>query len=182
MRGGRRAPRRFIGWQTFFDFGGDQTTNVRPNKRIDTKISTPLFNLPLGAIASGTPPVSLPQRNLLRHLTWGIPAGQRIAQVMGNPMLHLQELADYGVALENQTPLWYYCLAEAERLMDGLHLGPTGGRIVGEVFVGLLQLDPNSYLRAQPTWQPTLPSVTPGTFKMVDLLRWARVDPASRGQ
>jgi hypothetical protein len=182
MRGGRRAPRRFIGWQTFFDFGGDQTTNVRPNKRIDTKISTPLFNLPLGAIASGTPPTALPQRNLLRHLTWGIPAGQRIAQVMGNPMLHLQELADYGVALENQTPLWYYCLAEAERLMDGLKLGPTGGRIVGEVFIGLLQLDPNSYLKVQPTWRPTLPSATPGTFKMVDLLRWARVDPASRGQ
>ncbi len=182
LRGGRRARRRFVGWQTFFDFGGDQTTNVRPNKRIDRRISTPLFNLPLGAIASGTPPTSLPQRNLLRHLTWGIPAGQRIAQVMGNQMLHLQELADYGVALENQTPLWYYVLAEAELLANGLTLGPTGGRIVGEVFIGLLQLDPNSYLRAQPAWRPTLPSQTAGTFRMADLLRFARVDPASRGQ
>ena len=44
-------------------------------------------------------------------------------------------------ALENQTPLWYYVLAEAERLMNGVTLGPTGGRIVGEVFIGLLQLD-----------------------------------------
>src|SRR4029079_12017962 len=182
MRGRRRAARRFVGWQTFFDFGGSQTTNVRPNKRIDTKISTPLFNLPLSTIASGDPPTALAQRTLLRHLTWGVPAGQRIAQVMGNPMLHLQELADYGVALENQTPLWYYVLAEAERLMDGLKLGPTGGRMVGEVFIGLLQLDPNSYLRVQPTWRPTLPAVTAGTFKMTDLLRWARVDPASRGQ
>ena len=25
LRGGTRAPRRFIGWQTFFDFGGDQS-------------------------------------------------------------------------------------------------------------------------------------------------------------
>jgi hypothetical protein len=182
LRGGRRARRRFVGWQTFFDFGGDQTTNVRPNKRIDRRISTPLFNLPLGAIASGTPPTSLPQRNLLRHVTWGIPAGQRIAQVMGNQMLHLQELADYGVALENQTPLWDYVLAEAELLANGLTLGPTGGRIVGEVFIGLLQLDPNSYLRAQPAWRPTLPSQTAGTFRMADLLRFARVDPASRGQ
>lgn len=182
LRGGRRARRRFVGWQTFFDFGGDQTQHVRSNKRIDTKISTPLFNLPLGAIASGDPPTALPQRNLLRHLTWGIPAGQRISQVMGYPMLHLQELAHYGVALENQTPLWYYVLAEAERATDGLTLGPTGGRIVGEVFIGLLQLDPNSYLRVQPTWQPTLPSTTPGTFRMADLLRFARVDPASRGQ
>lgn len=184
LRGGRRAPRRFVGWQTFFDFGGDQSQHVRPNKRIDTKISTPLFNLPLGAIASGDPPTALPQRNLLRHLTWGVPAGQRIAQVMGYPMLHLQELANFGngVALENQTPLWYYVLAEAERLENGLHLGPTGGRIVGEVFIGLLQLDSNSYLRVQPSWRPTLPSQTPGDFKMTDLLRWARVDPASRGQ
>src|SRR6185503_1137208 len=182
LRGGRRARRRFIGWETFFDFGGDMTQHVRPPKRIDTKISTPLFHLPLGAIASGAPPTALPQRNLLRQLTWSIPAGQRIAQVMGNPMLHLQELAHYGVALENQTPLWYYVLAEAERLMNGVTLGPTGGRIVGEVFIGLLQLDINSYLRAQPGWTPTLPAVTAGTFKMTDLLRWARVDPASRGQ
>jgi hypothetical protein len=182
LRGGRRAPRRFVGWQTFFDFGGSQTTNVRPNKRIDTRISTPLFNLPLATIGNGQPPTSLAQRNLLRHLTWGIPAGQRIAQVMGNPMLHLQELADYGVALENQTPLWYYVLAEAQQLTDGLTLGPTGGRIVGEVIIGLVQLDPNSYLRVQPTWRPTLPAQTAGTFKMTDLLRWARVDPDSRGQ
>ena len=62
----------------------------------------------------------------------------------------------FGVALENQTPLWYYVLAEAERLTNGVTLGPTGGRIVGEVFIGLLQLDLNSYLRVLPTWTPTL--------------------------
>ena len=67
LRGGCRAPRRFVGWQTFFDFGDGE---VKPNKRIDTKISTPLFNLPLGAIASHDPPTALPQRNLLRQLTW----------------------------------------------------------------------------------------------------------------
>jgi hypothetical protein len=36
LRGGARAPRRFVGWQTFFDFGDGE---VKPNKRIDTKIS-----------------------------------------------------------------------------------------------------------------------------------------------
>ena len=50
---------------------------------IDTKISTPLFNLPLGAIASGDAPTALPQRNLLRHLTWSLPSGQAIASAMG---------------------------------------------------------------------------------------------------
>ena len=49
LRGGFRAPRRFVGWQTFFDFGDGQ---VKPNKRIDTRISTPLFDLPIGAIAT----------------------------------------------------------------------------------------------------------------------------------
>ena len=80
LRGGVRAPRRFVGWQTFFDFGDGE---VKPNKKIDTKISTPLFNLPLGAIASHDPPTALPQRNLLRHLTWQLPSGQVIARAMG---------------------------------------------------------------------------------------------------
>ena len=76
MRGGSRAARRFIGWQTFFDFGDGE---VKPNKKIDTKISTALFTLPLGAIATHDAPTALPQRNLLRHLTWQLPSGQRVA-------------------------------------------------------------------------------------------------------
>ena len=70
LRGGARAARRFVGWQTFFDFGDGQ---VKPNKRIDTKLSTPLFDLPLAAIASHDLPTALPQRTLLRHLTWKLP-------------------------------------------------------------------------------------------------------------
>ena len=90
LRGGCRAPRRFVGWQTFFDFGDGE---VKPNKRIDTKISTPLFDLPLGAIASHDPPTSLPQRNLLRQLTWKLPSGQRLAKEMGTPALSPADLA-----------------------------------------------------------------------------------------
>jgi hypothetical protein len=182
LRGGARSPRRFIGWQTFFNFGDGQ---VRPNKRIDNKISTPLFNLPLGAIASGDPPTSLPQRNLQRHLTWSIPSGQELARVMRTPLLdagNFPELRQFGVGLESNTPLWYYAMKEAQIVNDGIHLGPVGGKIVGEVFIGLLQLDPNSYVRTQPNWRPTLPSRSAGTFTMVDLLTFARVDPASRGQ
>jgi hypothetical protein len=76
LRGGARAPRRFIGWQRFFDFGDRE---VKPNKQVDTHISTPLFNLPLVAIASHDQPQVLPQRNLLRQLTWSLPSGQAIA-------------------------------------------------------------------------------------------------------
>jgi hypothetical protein len=184
LRGGARASRRFIGWQTFFNFGGDQAANVRPNKIIDTRISTPLFNLPLGAIASGDPPTSLPQRNLLRHLTWSLPSGQSIAEEMRIPALNssqFPELRQFGVGLERSTPLWYYTLREGQ-LAGGLTLVGVGARIVGEVIIELIRLDPNSFLAQNPRWQPTLPSRQPGTFGMVDLLTFARVDPASRKQ
>jgi hypothetical protein len=183
LRGGARAPRRFIGWQTFFDFGDGE---VKPRKRIDTRISTPLFHLPLGAIASGTPPTALPQRNLLRHLTWELPSGQAVAERMRAPVLtagDLAELAGYGLGLESSTPLWYYVLKEAQLAGGGQHLGPVGGRIVGEVIIGLLQVDRDSYLSREPGWRPTLPSVGgAGDFRMVDFLSFAGVDPASRGQ
>ncbi|MDP4501408.1 peroxidase family protein [Nonomuraea turcica] len=184
LRGEARAPRRFIGWQTFFDFGDGQ---VRPNKRIDTKISTPLFNLPLIAIPSGDAPTALPQRNLLRHITWSIPSGQNIARAVGVQALesqHFPELQQFGHGLPASTPLWYYVLKEAEVLAGGVRLAGVGARIVGEVFIGLLQLDPSSFLRTNPSWRPTLPRRTGGTgdFRMVDLLTFARVDPASRGQ
>jgi hypothetical protein len=178
LRGGFRAPRRFIGWHTFFDFGDG---NIKPNKLIDTKISTPLFNLPLAAIASGEPPTSLPQRNLLRQVTWELPSGQSIAREMRSPALSgedLSELKDFALNLHESTPLWYYILKEAEVVEKGLRLGPVGGRIVGEVIIGLLQLDRSSFLANEPNWRPTLPArsgrVT-GDFRMVDFLTFAGV-------
>ncbi len=198
LRGGARAPRRFIGWQTFFNFGaiarpGGQTgtlgEDVRPNKLIDTRISTPLFHLPLSAIASGDRPTSLPERNLLRHLTWSVPSGQAVAAALRIPALstsQLRDLATFGVGLERSTPLWFYILREAELLNAGARLTGIGARIIGEVFLGLLQLDRNSYFNASTRdrrgWRPTLPSRTRGTFGMVDLVTFAGVDPTSRDQ
>jgi Animal haem peroxidase len=182
LRGGARAPRRFIGWQTFFDFGDGQ---VKHNKRIDTHISTALFHLPLGAIATGDPPQALAQRNLLRQMTWSMPTGQDVARTIGAQVLKEQdftELKQFKADFHARTPLWYYVLKEAELLNDGLRLGPVGGRIVAEVIIGLLQLDPAGYLQQQPAWQPTLPSATPGIWRITDLLRFAQVDPTSRGQ
>ena len=187
LRGGARALRRFVGWQTFFDFGGAFSTDVRPNKRIDTIVSTPLFRLPLGTIFNGMPPDSLMQRNLLRCLTWQLPSGQRIAHEMGIPELSsadLAELEPIASSFIQSTPLFYYILKEAQLREDGLRLGAMGGRIVAEVFIGLLQLDPDSYLSVQPNWVPTLPTHggTPQSFRMIDFLTFAGVDPTSRGQ
>ena len=184
LRGGARAPRRFVGWQTFFDFGDGE---VKPNKRIDTKISSPLFNLPLATIPAGTPPTSLAQRNLLRHLTWAMPSGQAIAEAIGAPVLlraDFTELQPIFPAFADHTPLWYYILKEAELMHDGLQLGPVGARIIGEVFIGLLQSDPDSYLNLQPDFRPALPtgSGRPDDFRMIDFLKFAGVDPVSRRQ
>ena len=177
LRGGFRAARRFIGWQTFFDFADGQ---VKRNKRIDTHISTPLFTLPLGAIASGDPPIVLPQRNLLRQLTWSIPSGQEIAAAMGVARLSKQDLSALKpFDLDKSTPLWVYGLKEAELMEQGLQLGPVAGRIVAEVLIGLLQTDPNGFLANSPDWQPTLQNPGPG-FRMRDFLTYAGVDPASR--
>ena len=176
LRGGFRASRRFVGWQTFFDFGDGE---VKRNKRIDTRVSTPLFTLPLGAIASHDGPTVLPQRTLLRHLTWSLPSGQAVAAAMGIDPIRkqdLRELTPYG--FDTSTPLWYYALKEAELLEDGLRLCPVAGRIVAEVLIGLLQTDPSSFVLEQPDWQPTLGSG--GSFRMTDFLTCAGVDPATR--
>jgi hypothetical protein len=127
------------------------------------------------------------QRNLLRCLTWQLPSGQRIAQKMGIPSLSNAELAELQPihpSFVESTPLFYYILKEAQLREDGLRLGPVGARIVAEVFIGLLQLDSDSYLSLQPNWLPTLPTHDgpPQSFRMIDFLTFAGVDPTSRGQ
>jgi len=168
LRGGKRAARRFIDWQTFFDFGD---ARKRQNKRIDTKLSSVLFNL------MGQPqgePTSLATRNLLRSLTMKVPSGQRVAQAMQLTPLGADDLEDLKhFHLEKRTPLWFYILQEADVMADGQHLGPVGGRIVAEVIVGLIQGDGQSYLRQDPDWEPTYGQ--DGSFTSVDLLTAAGV-------
>jgi hypothetical protein len=168
LRGGHRAPRRFIDWQTFFDFGDDR---VRHNKRIDTTLSTPLFDL------LGQPPgepVSLATRNLLRNLTMEVPSGQRVAAAMRLPALDAADLDELApLHLDHRTPLWFYVLREAEVVAGGERLGPVGGRIVGEVIIGLILGDRQSYLRQEPDWTPFYG--TGDTFGTADLLRSAGV-------
>jgi Animal haem peroxidase/TAT (twin-arginine translocation) pathway signal sequence len=156
--GGFRAPRRYVGWQTFFDFGDGQ---VKPNKKIDEKISSELFTLPLPSIAphTETAPTVLAQRNLLRQLTWRLPSGQSIARAMGVAALSSADLADIaGVhkPFGKSTPLWYYILREARVASNGLTLGPVGARIVAETLIGLIRADHNSYLNANPGFRPFL--------------------------
>jgi hypothetical protein len=179
LRGGKRAPRRFVDWQTFFNFGDG---NSRPNKKIDGKLSSVVMLLPgsrgpaPGLPADGVQ--SLASRNLMRHVNFGIPSGQAIARRMGVPALTPAQLdALKPFDMEKSTPLWFYILKEAEIMEDGVRLGPVGGRIVGEVFIGLLKADDTSYLAVQPNWTPVLTSTAPGDFRITDLLTFAGVVP-----
>ena len=180
LRGSRRAPRRFVDWPTFFNFGD---ARVRPNKRIDTLLSSVLFALPDTVVSLPDPrtnPSSLAQRNLLRHLTFSLPSGQRVANAMKLPVLAPGDLADlqpFGLA--ESTPLWFYVLREAQVMERGLRLGPVGGRIVAEVIIGLLEGDGAAYLAQDPGWTPSFPTLEPSdqgrSFQMVDLLTFAGV-------
>ena len=69
---------------------------------------------------------------------------------------------------EGNCPLWTYILAEAMHHQENVpipvkgkpttretpKLGPVGGRIVAEVFLGLMFGDPHSMLSLQPNWHP----------------------------
>ena len=76
-----------------------------------------------------------------------------------------------GGPLKNNTPLWYYVLREAEWYgvthdeneeavgFGGQHLGPVGSRIVAETLIGLLWLDPRSFLHDVRGFKP-LPQIS----------------------
>ena len=127
----------------------------------------------------------MPQRNLLRHLTWSLPSGQAIAKEIGAAPLtagtrgDLSNIQPLGADLDRSTPLWFYILREAFVQQNGERLGDVGSTIVGEVFIQILKSDRNSYLAANPQWRPTLPARVTGNFAMTDLLTYA--DVVNRG-
>jgi hypothetical protein len=163
-----------IDWRRFHEVESPNSVPFNLSRRIDPFVAAALHTLPGGG-------GSLPFRNLTRGVNLGLPSGQAVARAMGiRYPLTPEEIAtgtDGAVAkkhgLHVQTPLWYYILKEAEQRGGGERLGPVGATIVSEVFVGLVQGDPLSYVRKKGThWTPTLPSKTPGEFTMADLLRF----------
>jgi len=165
-----------IDWRRFHTVASPNPEGVPLNlsRRIDPFVVPTLHALPGGG-------GSLPFRNLKRGVLLGLPSGQAVAAAMKIPNpLTPDEIAsgtDGAVArkhgLHLRTPLWYYILKEAEQRSSGERLGPVGAAIVSEVFVGLVQGDPSSFLSIKgKDWKPELPSKTPGDFTMADLLRF----------
>ncbi len=178
LNGSRPIPVRLvIDWRHFFEIPTLNNTPTNNARLIDSKLSGPLFNLPSSVVPPPDLLVSLAQRNLLRGKRLGLPSGQRIAREMDVEALSNEQL---GLGNESgwkrQAPLWFYILKEAELQQGGERLAAVGGRIVAEVFLGLLKLDKNSYLSNDPSFRPTPPIAREdGRFEMGDLLKFAGV-------
>jgi len=78
-----------------------------------------------------------------------LPTGQAVAAEITDsaPEEQKQFLRD---GFANDTPLWYYVLAEAKIKGGGNHLGPVGTRIVAETLVGLISNTKDNVLEENP--------------------------------
>jgi hypothetical protein len=174
--------------------------------RIDTSIVNPLSHLPPSVVDPKDPPDSLAKRNLLRGWRLGLPSGQAVARAMGvQPLADKDILIGQGVdkpdpppvsvvdvnkVFANNCPLWTYILAEAMHHMETVtipvtekktittpQLGPVGGRIVAEVFLGLQFGDNHSLLNLEPDWQPETNPPSNGKknpdYKLKDFVKYA---------
>lgn len=180
-----------IDWAYFFDFGeqdGQGKAKVQYAKRFEAKIVDTFLNMP-GPIDNplnwpfAVPEQSKPDlrsiavRNLLRGRAFGLPSGEAVAHRMGYTSLTPDQMPELTRVGLKHAPLWYYVLKEAEVQTNGATLGDAGSRIVGEVFMGLLQGDATSYLNIYPHWKPDLPRKDGGStddFTMVDLIDFVR--------
>jgi Animal haem peroxidase len=162
LRGCRPIPLGWtIEWPRFVSIHGSAP---QLSRRIDGRLAPALFGLVC-------PPIdSLAALNLRRGQALGLPSGQDVARFLGCGRV----LTGADIDAPAPTPLWLYLLKEAELLAGGEHLGPTGGRIVAEVVLGLLELDARSFINVDPQWQPEPPVArTTGELELSDLIHFA---------
>jgi Animal haem peroxidase len=178
LMGGRNIPANMgIDWAEFFQIDDHPEFEGNLSRRLDTKISNSLFQLPIPNIeAEGSNVLAF--RNLNRGQFYGLPSGQDVARLMGIAPLSNVEIGLPALFGGGEAPLWYYILAESEITENGTRLGPVAGRVVAEVLLTLMAIDPNSYLSRNPRWMPTVEHE--GEFTMGDFLQFAGVvdDPA----
>ena len=161
---------RRVDWSLLFDVPGRPA--AQRAKRIDGRLAESLIALPqaISGVDATDAYASLANRDLQRGQAIGLPSGEAVAKALGAEPLDADQigLAEYGWTAE--TPLWIYVLKEADALHDGDRLGPVGGRIVGEVMIGIIDADPESFRSVDRFWKPTLPSDNPDGFGIADVL------------
>ncbi len=187
------SPTNFaIDWSLFLPGGKTSGGAVQASYKIDASITNSLSLLPLPVSSEG--PADLAVRNLLRSSQVGLPSGQEVARAMGirplpdNQILigkatgdatEATPITSISSSFAGKAPLWAYILAEstahAYRIENGavgsqkapFTLGPVGGRIVAETFVGLLLSDSNSILNSSTKRQSPIPTTIKALFDSV---------------
>lgn len=149
------APDRRVEWELLFD--SDGRPPAQRAKKIDGRLVGSLIALPVAL--TGDCEIqeyhSLAVRDLERGQGVGLPSGEAVAKRIGEQPLNPDEVGAEPAGWNGETPLWYYILREADVRCRGARLGPVGARIVGEVLVGLLELDPSAVTHAPKDWRPT---------------------------
>jgi hypothetical protein len=166
---GAVGPDETVDWSLFFEVDGQPPQRA---KRLDGRLPQSLIDLPyqISGEAPGTDYASLAVRDLQRGQAMAIPSGESVASHLGVRVLSEDEVGLRELGWEAETPLWLYVLREADVIGEGDRLGPVGGRIVGEVLVGLIDADPESMRSVDRSWTPTLPARRSGEFGLADVL------------
>jgi hypothetical protein len=172
------AAEHVVDWSLQIDVPG--ASRAQRAKKIDGRLPASLISLPtqISGEQQGSDYASLANRDLQRGQAVGLPSGEAVARALGLTPLASEQvgLAEHGWTEE--TPLWLYVLKEAETIHAGDQLGPVGGRIVGEVLVGIIDADPESFRAVDRGWQPTLPAHLAGGFGLADILQPPEKDPS----
>jgi hypothetical protein len=181
LRGGPIRASDCVNWKNFLDTGVPVSPGAtsRMSCKIGTALSPGLLGLTHARRHRSMSDAGAPCDLLQAALDVGLPSGQDAATFARARVLSLRALQD--VELWRGTPfaccpapLWHYVLREAEVQHDGEQLGDLGGRIFAEVLIGLLQLDPHSFLARRPSWRPIVAGrAAQNDFSFVDLLRIA---------
>jgi Animal haem peroxidase len=177
---------RRVDWSRLFRFWGEPAP--QSSKKIDGRLAHSLIELPSEITGDTEADAynSLAVRDLQRGQAYGLPSGETLARHVGIEPLSSDQTGLRGLGWEGETPLWYYVLKESEVRAGGDQLGPLGGRIVGEVLLGIIDRDPESWRVVEPSWRPTLPAAEPGRsdaaggFGIADLLTAAGVAESNR--
>jgi heme peroxidase len=162
----KRLPKIWvIDWSRFV---GESAAPPRVARKIDTALAPPLNEMIKEGNDEADPQLkalfkSLARRNLRRGYNLRLPTGQAlhsqlrqtgavqsapiadISTVFGSKPQLRDFLKDSQSKFHEQTPLWFYVLAEAES-GGGNRLGEIGSFLVASTFIGVLLADPDSAL------------------------------------
>jgi hypothetical protein len=170
-----------IDWRRFVGVDSRDSSDglpARAARKIDTELAPPLGNLTNDANDEEDVDVKtlfkhLARRNLRRGYNLRLPTGQALhgylkdaGAVQSEPISDIGSLFDHKPGLQaflrssqsglhEKTPLWFYCLAEAEA-SGGESLGELGSWMVASTFTGVMLSDPASALSRgfQPAHSP----------------------------